>query len=107
LEDNFDNPSSSELTEETSDTATYTFVDGAYAISVQVPKYIVWSSYIGSHTDTDIAVDTTFDDGPLESAAGILFRYQDKDNFYYYRISADGSYSLVLYQAGERQVLVD
>jgi hypothetical protein len=43
----------------------------------------------------------------VESAAGVLFRYQDEDNFYYYRISPDGSYSLVLYHAGERQVLID
>jgi hypothetical protein len=107
LEDDFDDPTSSELTEEASDTATYSFVDGAYAISVKEPKYIVWSSYNGSHGDIDIVVDTTFDDGPLESAAGVLFRYQDEDNFYYYRISADGSYSLILYQAGERQVLID
>lgn len=107
LEDDFDNPSSSELTEETSDTASYTFVDGAYAISVKEPKYIVWSSYHGSYGDIDIAADTTLDDGPVESAAGVLFRYQDEDNFYYYRISPDGSYSLVLYHAGERQVLID
>jgi zinc-ribbon domain len=107
IEDDFDNPKSSKLTEEKTDTATYSFVDGAYAISVKTPKYIVWSSYSGSYGDIDAAVDTTFDDGPVESAAGLIFRYQDEDNFYYYRISADGSYNLTLYKAGERQVLVD
>jgi hypothetical protein len=107
IEDDFDNPTDSELTEETSDTATYTFADGAYVISVKEPKYIVWSSYTGTHGDVDIQVDTTLDDGPLDSAAGVLFRYQDEDNFYYYRVSADGSYNLTLYTAGERQVLID
>lgn len=107
IEDDFDNPKSSELTEETSDNATYTFADGAYAITVKTPKYIVWSSYDGNHGDVDIQVDSTLDNGPLDSAAGVLFRYQDDDNFYYYRVSSDGSYNLTLYKSGERQVLVD
>jgi hypothetical protein len=107
IEDNFDDPTSSELSEETSDTATYTFSDGAYAIDVKAPKYIVWSSYTGSYGDVDIQVNATLDEGPLDSAAGVLFRYQDEDNFYYYRVSADGTYNLTLYAAGERQVLVD
>jgi hypothetical protein len=107
IEDNFDDPNSSELTEETGDTATYAFADGTYAISVKAPKYIVWSSYNGSHGDVDIQVDSTLNEGPLDSAAGVLFRYQDEDNFYYYRVSADGSYNLTVYAAGERQVLID
>jgi hypothetical protein len=107
IEDDFDDPSSSELTEETNNNATYEFIDGAYAISVKVPKYIVWSSYTGTYDDVDIQVDASLDEGPLDSAAGVLFRYQDEDNFYYYRVSADGSYNLTLYAAGERRVLVD
>jgi hypothetical protein len=107
IEDNFDDPANSELSEETSNTATYTFSDGAYVIDVKTPKYIVWSSYTGSYGDVDIQVDATLDEGPLDGAAGVLFRYQDEDNFYYYRVSADGSYNLTLYAAGERQVLVD
>jgi hypothetical protein len=107
LEDDFEDPTSSDLSEETGTTATYSFSDGAYAINVKAPKYIVWSSYTGSYDDVDIQVDTILDAGPLDSAAGVLFRYQDEDNFYYYRVSADGSYNLTLYVAGERRVLVD
>jgi hypothetical protein len=76
-------------------------------INVKTPKYIVWSSYNGTYGDAAVEVDATFEDGPVVSAAGLLFRYQDEDNFYCYRVSADGSYNLTLYKAGERQVLID
>jgi hypothetical protein len=107
LKDNFDNPKSSSLTEDKTDNATYSFVDGAYAINLQTPKYLVWSPLDGSYGDMAIEVDTALDKGPSESAAGLIFRFQDEDNFYFFSVSGEGSYSLDLYKKNDRKTLID
>jgi hypothetical protein len=45
--------------------------------------------------DLLVEVDTVLADGPTVSEYGILFRYQDNQNFYFFAISSDsGAYSL-------------
>ena len=107
LEDDFSDPKHSSLTEDKTDNATYSFVDGAYAINLKTPKYIVWSPLEGDYSDAAIEVDTTFESGPAENAVGILFHFQDADNFYFFSISGSGSYSLDLYTKDGRQALID
>ncbi len=107
LKDTFDDPNRSSFTEEKNDNASYTFVDGAYAIQVKTPKYLVWSSLDGAYGDTAVEVDTTLESGPSDSAAGVMFHYQDEDNFYLFSIAGDGSYSLELYTNNKQQTLID
>jgi len=107
LEDRFDDPGHSSLTEDRTANATYAFAGGAYAIHVNTPKYIVWSPLDGVYGDAAVDIDATLDSGSEENAAGIIFRYQDEDNFYFFSISASGSYSLDLYKQNDRQALID
>ncbi len=107
LEDDFDDPDSSSLTAERTDTANYAFADGGYMITLDVPKYIVWSPLDGEYGDGGIEVDTTFDHGPIESAVGLIFRYQDQDNFCFFSVAADGTYNLEMYENNEVQTLID
>jgi hypothetical protein len=107
LEDDFDDPSRSSLTPDKTANATYAFADGGYTIAVHPAKFIVWSSLDSDYGDGAIEVDTTFERGPAESAAGLFFHYQDKHNFYFFSIAGDGSYSLDLYKNDEWQTLID
>jgi hypothetical protein len=107
LEDNFDDPKRSRLIAEQNDIATYAFVGGAYAISIKSPKHLAWSSFQGSYRDVDIEADIALDRNAEQSAAGIAFRYRDAGNFYFYRVSANGSYNLTLYYQGRQQALID
>jgi hypothetical protein len=107
LADDFDTPARSHLLAVQNDIATYAFIGGAYAITLKQPGHIARSSLGGSYSDIAVETDATFGNGPSESAAGIIFRYQDDDNFYLYRISDTGSYSLAVYSAGQQQMLLD
>jgi hypothetical protein len=107
LADDFDNSKRSGLAAEQNAIATYAFVDGAYAITLKLPKHLAWSTFEGSYGDVEIEADTVLDSSAEESAAGIAFRYQDEDNFYFYRVSASGNYNLTLYKQGQQQALID
>jgi hypothetical protein len=106
LSDNFDQPSVSAFGEGTTDEATYSFEEGGYAITITNEGFFSWSNAPGSYTDVAVEVDAVVE-GPEDGAAAILFRYQDADNFYLYRVSADGTYSLVRYIDDEPADLVE
>ncbi len=56
---------------------------------------LVWSSLDRKFNDFDLRVTTQVINGPDdESMYGVMFRYKDKNNFYLFRISGDGYYSL-------------
>ncbi len=106
LEDDFENPRRSSLSDGENEDATYTFADGTYAINLKTPKYIVWSTFKGTYDDAAVEVDTTLD-GPSQSAAGLMFRYQDSENFYLFQVSGDGRYGLDVYENDELTTLID
>src|SRR5262249_23673546 len=72
---------SSDFDEDETENASYKFVDGAYSVSAKKANLIVWQKIKGDYGNTAISLDTTID-GPQESAAGLLFHYQDDKNFY-------------------------
>jgi hypothetical protein len=105
-DDNFDDPSSSALRERSDDSAAFAFANGTYEISVTEPQLIVWEPLRGEHGDAAIAVDTAFTGSKL-TAAGVIFHFQDNENFYIFTISSDGRYALDLYKDNELNVLID
>ena len=107
LADDFDDPAHSRLLVAENDVASYMFRAGAYVISVQQPQYVARSTIGGNYANCVIEIDAAFIGGPENSAAGIMFRYQDDDNFYLFRIANTGSYSLAVYRAGQQQMLLD
>jgi hypothetical protein len=106
LRDTFDSAGESSLTEGENDTVTYAFVDGTYAITLKQPDYIVWSPFEGSYDDASAEVDVTLA-GAKENAAGLIFRYQDDQNFYTFLISSDERYELELYHQDTLTTLID
>lgn len=74
-------------------TASY-YKAGRYHVSVNEADLIAWEAGDLSGEDFVLAVDMSHYDGPLDNQGGILFRYVDEDNFYYFAVSSDGYYLL-------------
>ena len=101
----FDN-ASSDFDENETENASYKFVDGAYSVSAKKANLIVWQKIKGDYGNTAISLDTTID-GPKESAAGLVFHYQDDKNFYLFTITGDGRYVLDMYKNDNLTTLID
>lgn len=97
---------SSDFDEDETDNATYKFVDGVYSVSAKKPNLIVWQKIKGDYGNAAISLDTTIN-GPSESAAGLLFRYQDDKNFYLFTVTGDGRYGLDMYKDDKLTTLID
>lgn len=107
LRERFDNPATSVVEASESDTSRYAFEDGGYLIEVNEPETIVWSIIGGPYEDiiTEVEIVT----GLVEdiSAAGLIFNYQDADNFYLFSVADDGTYALEVLENNEWVTLID
>jgi hypothetical protein len=63
--------------------------------------HIIDSNWLGWSTLLDVQAadllmeaDFRLDEGAPETESGIIFRFQDEDNFYYFAVSGDGMFSL-------------
>jgi len=57
-------------------------------------------------SDFYLEVDTAHVAGPLDNELGVLFRYVDGDNFYFFAISSDGFYKLQRLVDGEWEQII-
>ncbi|MBU0491139.1 MAG: DUF1080 domain-containing protein [Chloroflexi bacterium] len=82
--------------------------DGQLHAEVAQAQSIVWA-WAKDHTWADmvVEVDTQQVAGPDSNDYGIMFRYQDKQNFYRFVISGEGRYLVSKYVQGQWGVLVD
>jgi hypothetical protein len=79
--------------------------NGAYRIAVQEPNRQAWALAGLELSDVHIDIDTRLSEGPEDNAFGVLCRYQDADNFYFFLISSDGFAGVGINQNGERSLL--
>jgi|GEM_PF-3072858 hypothetical protein len=107
FEEDFDSSLFSFFEEDSDDTVSYSFVDGAYQIELYQPNYIVWRLLEDTYENVHIEMDTTFVSGPNDSAVGIIFGYQDSNNFYLFSVAADGTYNLSMYENDEFSELIE
>jgi tetratricopeptide (TPR) repeat protein len=68
--------------------------EGKLQIAIPGPRWMAWSNPGGSFSDFKLEVDATLVEDPADGSYGVLFRYQNPDNFYALDISGDGSYSV-------------
>lgn len=105
--DDFENPETSELGTSNDNSARYAFEQGRYVIEVKQPKLLVWSLLDGNYRDVVIETSySTQSNGP-PTAAGLIFRYQDENNFYLFSVSSDGYYALELLENNQWIRLID
>lgn len=70
------------------------YYEGVYRIFVNTINTDVWSNPKLDFSDTRIEVEMTKVGGSDNNDYGVLCRYQDVDNFYFFMISSDGYYGI-------------
>lgn len=83
------------------------YQDGTYRIHVLTPNTDAWANPDLAISDARIEVDAVKVGGPDNNVFGVLCRYQDPRNFYFFLISSDGYAGIGVYKDGRRQLLGD
>jgi hypothetical protein len=82
-------------------------------IFINEPSAYHWTNPELDFTDTIIEVEATRLGGPEENDFGVICRYQDENNFYFFTISSDGYYGIAKivdgaeYMVGMEELEVD
>lgn len=79
--------------------------DGKYAMQAITTQQDVWAHPGQSFSDVSVEVDATKTSGPDNNGFGVICRFQDNDNFYYFMVSSDGYQVIGKYQGGQNQYL--
>jgi hypothetical protein len=93
FEDDFSNPASGWDRIEESDGKT-DYVDGKYHILVNTPDTEVWANPGKKFSEASIQVTAAKVGGTDNNDYGIICRYVDINNFYFFVISSDGYYGI-------------
>ena len=67
---------------------------GSYRMQVQSPQYDLQAVSGGPFADVQIEVDATLQSGPLYNRFGLICRYMDVNDFYFFAVSSDGYYGI-------------
>lgn len=81
------------------------YSDGAYTIRVNTANSDVWSTPDLSFTDLQMQVEATKIVGPDDNLFGLICRYQDARNFYFFAISSDGYAGIGINKDGRRRII--
>ena len=104
FEDNFSDSSSGWDQFADEDTVT-DYAQGGYRIFVNTPDSYSWANPYLQLTDVLIEVETRKLGGPDDNDFGVICRYQDIDNFYFFVISSDGFFSINKYVDGNLEIV--
>jgi hypothetical protein len=90
FEDNFSDTSSGWDQVNSADVVT-DYANGQYNIVVNKTQYDAWANPSQSFAgDVVVEVDATKNGGPDQNDFGVICRYTDTNNFYYFQITSDG-----------------
>ncbi|MBE3067033.1 MAG: hypothetical protein IMZ73_06340, partial [Chloroflexi bacterium] len=82
------------------------YENGGYRINIiQSDTYFFANPYQSFQNDVRIEVDATKIGGPDDNAFGVICRYQDVDNYYYFYISSDGYVGIGVDKAGTKTII--
>ncbi len=79
--------------------------EGAYHIEIFQKNIEAWALPGFDFTDVIVEVAGTSVDGPENNVYGVLCRYRDSENFYFFLISSDGYSGIGLLHQGNRELL--
>lgn len=85
-------------------TAGY-LADGTYQIQAMTTQQDVWAHPGQAFSDVSVEVDATKSSGPENNGFGVICRFVDNDNFYYFMVSSDGFQVIGKYEGGENKYL--
>jgi serine/threonine-protein kinase len=81
------------------------YAPGGYRIFINDENAYFWSNPYVYLTDVIIEVSATKNGGPDDNDFGLICRYQDPGNYYFFLITSDGYYSINKYQEGELEIV--
>jgi hypothetical protein len=81
------------------------YVQAGYLIEIFQPDTDAWANPRLDLGDVRLEVDASKTDGPDDNLLGLLCRYQDPQNFYFFLISSDGYAGIGVYKEGRRRLL--
>lgn len=81
------------------------YSQGGYRIQVFAPQTDAWANPGLSLSDVRIEFDATKQSGPDDNTFGVLCRYQDARNFYFFLLSSDGYTGIGISIDGRRMLL--
>jgi hypothetical protein len=87
--------------------ADYTIEGGVYSIKVKKENWIAWNGIGGDYQDFVVEFEVALVEGDSYNDAGLLFRFQDRDNYYELDINGEGSYAVGKQVAGEWVQIVE
>ncbi len=70
------------------------YADGIYRIYVNAAQVDYWANPGLNFTDVVVSVDATKIAGPEDNDFGVICRYKDEKNFYFFLASSDGLYGI-------------
>ncbi|GAB4526462.1 MAG: hypothetical protein Kow0063_00750 [Anaerolineae bacterium] len=85
---------------------TKQYGNNKYYIEINTSNLVAWGLANRSVADFLLRVDAAQESGPNNNGYGILFRFQDRNNFYRFDISGDGFFLLSKFHDGEWVTLV-
>lgn len=78
---------------------------GAYRIRVDEPAYYLWGLTGEQFEDVRLEVDVETVTAVEGGEVGVICRFQDADNYYFFVIRPNGSYAALKMQAGDLQIM--
>jgi hypothetical protein len=91
--DDFSDPSSG-WPQTVSANGSLGYIDGVYRMVVQSAGYDLWALSRQAYEDVQIEADAIRLAGPVSNRFGLICRFQDMDDFYFFIISSDGYYAI-------------
>jgi hypothetical protein len=80
--------------------------EGVYRL-VLWPGYLAWSRFMVAGADAlTIAATATIDAATPDAAVALVGRFVDEANYYLFAVDGEGRFSVVRYQAGEKQEII-
>jgi hypothetical protein len=76
-----------------------------YFIELYTPNWLAWASAGLDFDDVVVEVDAYLSPESSDGHLGVLCRYVDEQNFYYFAVSPDGYYAIFLIQDGAPEAL--
>jgi hypothetical protein len=104
FKDDFSDPAS-RWARSVSSSGAMDYFGGGFRIWVNTANYDLWSTPGLNFRDVRIETDVYTIGGPLENRFGLLCRYRDARNFYFFIISSDGYYGIGKMSGGLRSLL--
>jgi hypothetical protein len=83
------------------------YAGGTFQIAVFAPHRMAWALPGLSFGDVALEVEAFPQEGPTDNALGLICRYQDPDNFYFFLVSSDGYAGIGQRLNGEQRMFND